>query len=429
MSLSLSVVVGLQWRSWLIIAFISSIVMCINITEVIDPNLKDKLMNFNWSFYLKYNPDVAAVIKTSDEAIDHYMKYGYQEKRWSNPVDRPSLAACHRLKEIMIETGYCEELEHMQHKLKLFDWSFYLKYNPDLTAAGVENEEQATDHYIKFGYHEKRWSNSKEKPTLAACLHAKEIIVLNPEYATYCNFHHHMFQQFRNGSNHIDKQLTHNLQIFNWEFYLKFNPDLAVTITTKQQALDHYMNYGYYEKRWSSSEERPSVSACTRAKEIITFIPKYLELCQPRKFEDIACEKDQELEELVKTNSSRTIHYVLSHEDHSKHLANSYARCRDWVHVIKLIESVFLDSEAYKFLLANSNEWVGYDYVIVSTYKTVEMTASELKNMLLHAHEKNYDVAPFLRSHASFIDQMRHRHGDSIIGAWDALLLKLGTTM
>jgi len=423
---------GLQLNCLLVIIFLSSLVKCVNITQVTDPNLRDKLTNFNWEFYLKYNPDVATISTTSDEAFEHYIKYGYYEKRWSNPSERPSLAACHRLKEMLsLETAYCEDLEHMQYKLKLFDWSFYLKYNPDLNAAGVENEEQATEHFIKFGYHEKRWSNPKEKPTLAACLHAKEIIVLNPKYATYCNFHLQVFKHTsRNDSSHdnrhLDNKLTHSLTLFNWEFYLKFNPDLAVSITTKQQALEHYINYGYYEKRWSSSEERPSVSACARAKEIIAFIPKYVELCQPRKFEDYACEKDQELEELVMTNSTRTIHYILSHEDHSKQLAHAYSRCRDWVDVMKLIDSVFLDSESYRFLLAHSNQWIGYDFVIISSYKTIEMTASELKNLLLHAHEKSYDVVPFLRSHASFIDQMRFRHGLSIISAWDALLLKLG---
>ena len=236
-----------------------------------------------------------------------------------------------------------------------------------------------------------------------------------------------MFQQSRNDSNkHADTKLIDSLSMFDWEFYLKFNPDLAVSISTKQQAIDHYINYGYYEKRWSSSQERPSLSACTRAREIIAFIPKYLEQCQPRKFEDIACEKDQEVEDLVKTNSSRTIHYILSHEDHSKHLADAYAGCRDWTHVIKLPQSIFFDAEAYKFFLTQTHDWIGYDYIIVSSYKTVEMTASELKNMLLHAHEMSYDVAPFLRSHANFVDQMRHRHGESIINAWDSLLTKLG---
>ena len=428
---------GLPLNSLLVIIFISSsLVICINITEVIDQNLRDKLTNFNWEFYLKYNPDVAFIAATSDEAIEHYMKHGYYEKRWSNPSDRPSLSACHRLKEMTIETAYCDDLEHMQYKLKLFDWSFYLKYNPDLKAAGVENEEQATQHYIKFGYHEKRWSNPKEKPTLSSCLHAKEIVVLNPEYATYCNFHLHMFQQSsrndssssNNNNKFIDNKLTHSLTLFNWEFYLKFNPDLAVIITTKQQALEHYINYGYYENRWSSPKEQPSVSACTRAKEIIIFIPKYLQLCQGRKFEDYACEKDLELEELVKTNLTRTIHYVLSHEDHSKKLAHAYAKCRDWTHVKKLINSVFLEAESYRYLWTHSNQWIRYDYVILSSYKTIEMTASELKNMLLYAHEKNYDVIPFLRSHASFIDQMRYRH-DGGIEVWDSLLLKLGNVM
>jgi len=74
-------------------------------------------------------------------------------------------------------------------------------------------------------------------------------------------------------------------------------------------------------------------------------------------------------------------------------------------------------------------DWIDYDYIVVTTYKTIELAAHNMKRLLTHIHEKDYDCIPFLRSYANFVDQARHRHGLIIIKAWDLLLLKMGYSM
>ena len=50
--------------------------------------LQDKLKKFDWKFYLKSNPDLlAAGLKTKRDAIKHYRKHGFKEKRFSSSIE------------------------------------------------------------------------------------------------------------------------------------------------------------------------------------------------------------------------------------------------------------------------------------------------------------------------------------------------------
>ena len=56
----------------------------------------------------------------------------------------------------------------------------------------------------------------------------------------------------------------------DWEFYLKYNPDLIQAgINTKDRAIEHYRNFGEKEKRWHHPDDQPSFDACDRAKDIL----------------------------------------------------------------------------------------------------------------------------------------------------------------
>jgi len=70
--------------------------------------------------------------------------------------------------------------------MALFDWKFYLKYNPDLKIANILTETQAAGHYKLYGYFDRRWSNSSEQPTLGSCIRAKDVLTPS-EYATKCS--------------------------------------------------------------------------------------------------------------------------------------------------------------------------------------------------------------------------------------------------
>jgi len=229
----------------------------------------------------------------------------------------------------------------------------------------------------------------------------------------------------------LEKKINNKLKIFDYQFYLKFNPDLVLAgINTEASARDHYVRYGYEEKRWISRSEKPSTSACKRSKEMISLYFDYEKVCRKYNFEEMACQsKNHALEELVISNHTKTLLYILSHDDKSQRLADAYGNCREWVYVLRLGSSKFFESVAYNFFIRNVKDWFHYDYIVVTTYKTIELAAHNMRRLLIHIHEKGYDCIPFLRSYANFLDQARHRHGVIIIKAWDLLLLKMGYSL
>jgi len=79
----------------------------------------------------------------------------------------------------------------------------------------------------------------------------------------------------------LKKMTLHDkLQRFDWQFYVKLNPDLAPHgITTKEKAIEHYTNFGFREQRWSGPHEVPSKMACSHAKNVVPPPVEYLLLC------------------------------------------------------------------------------------------------------------------------------------------------------
>ena len=149
------------------------------------------------------------------------------------------------------------------HHTGIFDWRFYLKFNPDLSLAGITTEIQAKKHYYKYGSMEGRWSNAYELPTESACIRMIDFVPIE-EFSKYCTYS--IFDRET-----LQKRMNHRLSTFDWEFYLKYNPDLiSLKLITQQHAIAHYKRYGFYERRWSCYEELPSLSACIRAKSILT---------------------------------------------------------------------------------------------------------------------------------------------------------------
>ena len=172
--------------------------------------LQEKMVLFDWKFYLKHNPDLkSANIVTEEQAAGHYKPYGYFDRRWSNATEQPTLGSCIRAKDVLTPSEYatiCSEesiaksdftifetsifresssfsssynnsssssiqaLDSdrrsknplLQEKLKKFDWKFYLKSNPDLVAAGLKTKREAVRHYWKHGFKENRLSSSSD---------------------------------------------------------------------------------------------------------------------------------------------------------------------------------------------------------------------------------------------------------------------------
>ena len=173
-------------------------------TFTLDKRLSSKVDSFDWKFYLHFNPDLksAANNMTSElQALSHYKRYGFYERRWSSPLEQPSPSACSRAKRLhLIDDNqeyreYCNRCQQlyreslfMQQKLETFDWEFYLSVNPDLRLSqGVSSKEEAVDHYKRAGYKEDRWASPYDLPSVTACIHSKDAIDASyPDVQSYC---------------------------------------------------------------------------------------------------------------------------------------------------------------------------------------------------------------------------------------------------
>jgi hypothetical protein len=391
--------------------------------STISAALNESLKVFDWQFYLEANRDiVAAGILTEEQARDHYIRYGNEENRWMNASIRPSYSGCiHGMDLIIKNPKYsilCPRIVELKNTLNVFDWKFYLEANPDLISFRLTTSEAAVNHFKRYGYLEKRWINASEQPSPRNCMLIEAMMDSNPIFLSACPHRNHLL------TSHVKL-----LKVFDWKFYLKLNPDLIVAgIIDEERAIDHFTKYGIHEHRWGSPKLKPSLVACTRAKHIVAANIEYQSYCTGKN-EDYACEKDEELEALVTTPPTRTMHFIISHDDGSTRVADAYVKCRDWIYNVKFGASKFFESEIYNYLLGQPKLLLQYDYIVISTYKTIEMVASELKAYLKHARQESYDCIPFLRSHAGFTDQFIHRHGEAMIKAWDLLLQKLGYSL
>ncbi|MEM0354166.1 MAG: hypothetical protein QXW79_01155 [Thermoplasmata archaeon] len=127
--------------------------------------------DFNWKDYLTLNRDVAQVHKDEKGAIEHWMSYGYYERRqYLLPPDDFNWKLYLLLNKDIYqvckdERGAIEHWltigRHENRKYTVsffpqdFDWKKYIELNPDV-AQNAKNEMDAIDHWINYGYYEGR---------------------------------------------------------------------------------------------------------------------------------------------------------------------------------------------------------------------------------------------------------------------------------
>ena len=112
-----------------------------------------------------------------------------------------------------------------------FDWRFYLEYYSDLRAKGIITEEQARNHYIRYGRQEGRLPHPER---------------LSPEKK----------EEWRRTQ--ISRLLEEVPPDFNARNYLLINNDIYKSgVKTEQAAKLHYVKYGRGEKRVYSNAEYP----------------------------------------------------------------------------------------------------------------------------------------------------------------------------
>ena len=166
-----------------------------------------------------------------------------------------------------------------------------------------------------------------------------------------------------------------------------------------------------------------------------------------------ACEVDQELEQLVKTNGSRSMMFVIYHNDstgYAEQVAKTFARCKEsWIKPVKIRElTPFFETLMYReFLPEYESEWKDLDYVIIGTYKTVlgiqihpgihfTLTLAEIKEKLLLARDytglnkgRKAEIIPFLRGKSLLMPMTLYFHGEDFLIAWNGILEALGYSM
>ncbi|MBO9423423.1 ExeM/NucH family extracellular endonuclease [Labrenzia sp. R4_1] len=168
------------------------------------------MLQFNESFYLAQNPDVAAAIEAGviGSAEEHYNLFGFQEGRDPNAH---------------------------------FDTLFYLEQNPDVAAAGVN----PFDHYNLLGESEGRSPNSLFDPVFYAEQYPDIVAAGVSLFEHFINFG---ASEGRSPNASIASQLESG---FDTEAYLAANPDVAAAIENGlfASAYEHWGLFGFKEDR------------------------------------------------------------------------------------------------------------------------------------------------------------------------------------
>jgi hypothetical protein len=154
----------------------------------------------------------------------------------------------------------------------------------------------------------------------------------------------------------------------------------------------------------------------------------------------IVCQPIHELNQLVKARHTRSIMYIITHNNESDHVAQAYIDCygaHDWMFIARSPTNVYFESLVYlKFFPKMKNQWQHYDYVITATYKTLTrhlmpkilpfQSFQNIVDLLKVAKQSQYDVIPFLRQNESMIKIATKYHKQEFHDAWFSLLSKLG---
>ncbi len=128
-----------------------------------------------------------------------------------------------------------------------FDWIFYVNYYEDLTH--IKNEEQARQHWLRYGKKEGRICNFN---WLEYC---KQIPELNDNVTKKIAFDHWLKNPNKTTINFsLNKNIRtndtkiNNIDNFDWEFYISYYPDLN-KLNSYELAYRHWCRYGKKEGR------------------------------------------------------------------------------------------------------------------------------------------------------------------------------------
>ena len=221
--------------------------------------MAENLEYFDWNYYLEKNEDLClSGINSRESALNHWINNGKNENRShkfiNNDID---------LKIYIEKIKYLLEKEYITKEdswnlvviiydklynnpciedINYFDWIYYIKNNTDLYDSNILSKEDAIHHWNNFGKYENR-------------NHRFIYNILNDIDNIIQNYLNKINKDYYINEVHV-YDMNIDINKFDWKYYIKNNKDLIESnIFTKDDAINHWSNFGKYEKRLYRFEE------------------------------------------------------------------------------------------------------------------------------------------------------------------------------
>ena len=204
---------------------------------------------FDWEKYIDYYDDLRNILKTKENAINHWISVGCIQNRYFFKLENTNLN---------------QDVDNNDENLtiKMFDWEKYLDINIDLQNI-IMTKEQAYHHWKECGRKEGRLFCSIEKPNdfdwnvYISLNNDLKDIIKNEEDAI---IHWNTYGKCENRLYIVKKieiEIDESFDNFDWDKYIQVNKDLRNIITNKDKAYHHWKECGKKEGRVFFEIEKP----------------------------------------------------------------------------------------------------------------------------------------------------------------------------
>lgn len=156
-------------------------------------------------------------------------------------------------------------------------------------------------------------------------------------------------------------------------------------------------------------------------------------------YSTLSLEDSKSLDEVVRTNGTRSFLYIIYHDDKSLSMIKERVNLSySWIKPKFIPTTAFFESIVYQYVFPHvMSEWQNLDYVITMTYKTLsgidlyagnrfEQSFNIVAQYLELAKAQSWEFIPFLRGSSWLLHQAIDQHGENFLHAWMELLQAMG---
>ncbi len=234
-----------------------------NYADVYDPD-----------YYMSYNPDVAASYgSSSDTLICHFINQGMAEGRIASESFNVN-AYRSRYEDLRKAYGYTMPL-YYYHYMQMgkaegriatgdivtsydgrdysavYDYAYYVDNNSDVAAAYSGNDAQTIIHFVNFGMKEGRRASESFDVRYYKQRYQDLSAAYDDDLKAY--YIHYIDYGQREGRLAHEPVTTYNgvdySAVYDYDYYLAANLDVAAAFTDDEAVLAHFVNYGMKEGR------------------------------------------------------------------------------------------------------------------------------------------------------------------------------------